>query len=384
MDTPTINPIISANQTPTQFTPTFTAQETHPAWWRGGIEIGAASAGGSYHPENEDSYLTPLDNTSGLLAVADGVGGGAHGKIASACLIRCIEKLTPALLRKDSRLEQWLHEADDTVAREIAKHTERRGASTFVAAIPGKFGNRWQITWAGDCRAYLLSSHALRQLTIDDTYEHLGETPPAGVAPDDPARMVGSGAVSKANHATVQLGAGNTLLLCSDGIHKYLSSAEISKGLQRPESLNERCRKLVNQAHINGGTDDATIIAIERRRWFGIPGWIWNSALLAAIVGLAWWGFNVYQMPLTKEPPLPATPSATPSATSVTQEKPDTLPPDSGLTLLPDDLSNAQGPATDVSKESAQENRTTNDHSRTPSPVQAKPNHVLESQGTQR
>lgn len=352
MDTHTPKQVPLLGQKPTLLTPIIAPKEPQVSWWRGGVEIGAASARGSYHPENEDSYLTPSNNTVGTLAVADGVGGGAHGKIASSCLIRCIEKLTPALLRKDSRLEQWLHEADDSVAREIAEYTERPGASTFVAAIPGKLGNRWQVTWAGDCRAYLLSSDELVQLTIDDTYEHLGEPPPEGVATDDPARMVGSGAVSKANHATTQLGAGNILLLCSDGIHKYLSPEEISKGLQWPESLNERCRKLVNQAHINGGTDDATIVAIERRRWFGIAGWVWNSALLVAIAGLAWWGFNVYQMPLTEDAPLPATPSTN----SVTQDKPATPPPGSGLTLRPDDLSSAQGPGIAVGTRPVQDN----------------------------
>lgn len=327
--------------TPTLLTPSIARKETQTSWWRGGIEIGAASARGSYHPENEDSFLTPPDNTIGPLAVADGVGGGAHGKIASTCLIQCIKKLTPALLRKDSRLEQWLHETDDSIACEIAKHTERRGASTFVAAIPGKFGNRWQLTWAGDCRAYLLSRHDLAQLTVDDTYEHLGEAPPPGVALDDPARMVGSGAVSKANHATVHLAGSNILLLCSDGIHKYLSPAEISKGMRLHGSLNERCQKLVNQAHINGGTDDATMVAIERRHWFGITGWLWYSIMLAVIAGIAWWGFNSYQLALKEYLPLPTTPSAALPAS----DAPSAPPPDSGLSLRPDDLSSAQGPA---------------------------------------
>ena len=33
-------------------------------------------------------------------------------------------------------------------------------------------------------------------LTCDDTFRHLGEPPPPGGAPDDPARMVGNGATA--------------------------------------------------------------------------------------------------------------------------------------------------------------------------------------------
>lgn len=263
-------------------TPVRPIQEAPSAWWKGGFETGSASACGSYHAENEDSYLLAYPN---ILAVADGVGGGAHGKIASSTLIGCIKRLTPALLSNAHALRQWLLNADTTVARAIAQQSDRAGASTFVAAAPFLGGLRWRLTWAGDCRAYRLKSGRLLQLTADDTYGNLNEPPPSGSEPDDPARMVGSGAVAAANQCSTWLTSGDMLVLCSDGVHKYVAATEIVTFLGTKESLETRCRTLANRAHANGGTDDATVVVIERRRWFGVSDYLWWILLLTLFGG---------------------------------------------------------------------------------------------------
>ena len=51
----------------------------------------------------------------------------------------------------------------------------------------------------GDCRIYQLQprkpGHVIRQLTVDQTYASLAQQPPPNGRPEDPARMVGAGAV---------------------------------------------------------------------------------------------------------------------------------------------------------------------------------------------
>ena len=62
----------------------------------------------------------------------------------------------------------------------------------------GRLLSRWLIAWVGDCRIYRVRAahdEPAELLTRDDTYGHLGEEPPPGGSPDDPARMVGNGAV---------------------------------------------------------------------------------------------------------------------------------------------------------------------------------------------
>ncbi len=318
-DTPVLDVVskpVTPSGTPTTPIVVRAAEPLRP-WWRGGVEFGAASLRGSYHEENEDSFIPVLPAPS-RLAVADGVGGGARGRVASQALIERIRQLTSAILARPTRLRQWLFDADDAVAAEIARHTDRLGASTFVAALPQWGWRRWQITWAGDCRAYRLRGRGEPQLlTRDDTYEHLNETPPPNAGADDPARMVGNGAVEEANHAVAILRCGEILLLCSDGVHKQVPAEQMAEVLRGRESLNARCRKLVAAAHKNGGTDDATVVAAQRHRWFEVGDAVWAlafAALLAGAGSMLFFGhFDRFGgVPARGETPIKARPSTVP------------------------------------------------------------------------
>jgi len=309
MNTPVLGAVSepAAASPNTPMTPVVVKAVEQPrAWWRGGIEFGAASLPGSYHEENEDSFIPALPAPS-RLAVADGVGGGAQGQVASQALIERIRQLMPAILARPARLRQWLFDADDAVAAEIARHTDRAGASTFVAALPQWGWRRWQITWVGDCRAYQLRARGEpRLLTHDDTYGHLNETPPPNAGAADPARMVGNGAVEEANRAVAILRCGEILLLCSDGVHKEVPAEQMAEILRGEESLNARCRKLAAAAHANGGTDDATVVAAQRHRWFGLGDAVWALAIIALFVGAGLGHFDRASTPT----PIKARPSA--------------------------------------------------------------------------
>lgn len=270
----------------------------HP-FWRGGFQCAAASARGSYHPDNEDSYLAP-EKPPATLCVADGVGGAAHGKAASQALVKHVQTLSLATFKTPETLTDWLHQADDVVGRELARLSDRPGASTYVAAVPAWGGRRWRLSWAGDCRAYKINSKAqLECITRDDTYGNLGEPPPAGGNPDDPARMVGNGAVDKANHVQVSLPARAGLLLCSDGVHRFVKPDELEALLHTSRSLHEASRRIVQAAHRNGGHDDATVVLLKRHPWFGLSAGVWafvfgSSLVMASLLYLNWGSYTVW------------------------------------------------------------------------------------------
>lgn len=264
------------------------AAPSHPAW-RGGVEVGGATLRGSYHPDNEDSCLYLEGGGPSKLAVVDGVGSGAFGKVASASMIDQIQLLTPRLLGNLTALRDWLLASDEAVSAAIRELTQRPGAATFVAAVPTLGMRRWGLTWAGDCRAYRITANgALQCLTLDDTYRNLGEDPPEGSNVDDPARMVGNGAVDKANWNGTRLSCGEILILLSDGVHRFVPEEQIVQLMRKPGSLKQRCHNLCKAAHANGGTDDATAVALERFRWFGLGESVWCLAALciAAIVAM--------------------------------------------------------------------------------------------------
>jgi serine/threonine protein phosphatase PrpC len=116
-------------------------------------------------------------------------------------------------------------DADRAIARRIARQTDRPGAATLaLCARLDTFASRWLVAWVGDCRVYRHAGHvgaALELLTRDDTFGELAETPPAGGSLDDPARMVGNGAVAHPGVANHALARGAFLVLCSDGVHKH-------------------------------------------------------------------------------------------------------------------------------------------------------------------
>jgi len=53
---------------------------------------------------------------------------------------------------------------------------------------------------------------------------------------------------------------GDTVLLCSDGLTKHVSDAEIAAALARHESAEVTTRSLVDAALAGGGTDNVTVV----------------------------------------------------------------------------------------------------------------------------
>ena len=230
-------------------------------------EAAVASSCGSQHAVNEDAH-SPLDGSGRLFVVADGVGGGAMAQTASRLLVAELHQALEGQPLDGDRVAAAMLGADRTIAAAIARVTERPGAATVALCAPlDEPAARWLVAWVGDCRVYRWSARGAGQLdllTRDDTFGHLGETPPPGGSPHDPARMVGNGATTGANAATHTLDRGELLLLCSDGVHKHLDGADWCSVLGAPVSLAQRGQALVALARKRGSVDDATVLLLHR------------------------------------------------------------------------------------------------------------------------
>ena len=162
-----------------------------------------------------------------------------------------------------------LLDADHELRCGIARESGACGAATVVlCASTGHSFAEWLIAWVGDCRVYRVrptASDIAELLTRDDTYDHLGELPPPGGSPDDPARMVGNGAVIAPNVKEMELRDGEMLVLCSDGLHKYVDAREISGALQTRSPLSHACEELLGLVRLRGGDDDATLLIVHRK-----------------------------------------------------------------------------------------------------------------------
>jgi serine/threonine protein phosphatase PrpC len=231
------------------------------------LEVGVASSTGLRHDVNEDAH-SALDGTDALFVVADGVGGGAMASRASSELVALVHRSLARASLDAGTMRDALLDADLAVARSIARDTNALGAATIAlcASVRPDF-SAWLVAWVGDCRAYRLQRGERRAelLTRDDSYRRLAEPPPPGGSPDDPARMVGNGAVTAPNVTTAALALDGMLLLCSDGVHAHVDAGDLAAALMQPgRPLERRCADVVQLARQRGGRDDATLLAIRR------------------------------------------------------------------------------------------------------------------------
>ncbi len=200
------------------------------------------------------------------LAVADGVGGGARGDIASAALATHCVSLPGELLGHAEGISQWMVLAEGQVQLKLREVSYAPGAATLAAAwlLPlvatdGALGAQGHILRVGDARLYRFNGHDLACLTSDQTYASVGESPPEGATADDPARMVGTGFTGRPEVVPVQLSAGDTLLLCSDGLHRGLGTESMARLLRQGGALGACAERLAQGARRAGSDDDITV-----------------------------------------------------------------------------------------------------------------------------
>lgn len=250
---------------------------TLPGW-----QLGWAQVIGSRHPRfSEDSLAHSnrlqaghvLGSSHALcLAVADGVGGGARGEIASAALANHCVALPNELMWHSDAIKRWMDLAEGQVQLKLREVSYAPGAATLAAAwllpnvnsiLTGEYESASMagyILRVGDARIYKFDGNNLSQLTKDQTYRSVGETPPEGATHDDPARMVGTGFMGQLEILSVQMDLGQTLILCSDGLHRSLSVENMADVLRNGGNLSSCSMRLAKAARLAGSEDDITVL----------------------------------------------------------------------------------------------------------------------------
>lgn len=215
-----------------------------------------------------------------LLVVADGMGGQGGGDIASQTAICAVTSYllnalpwgpvpTGRTERRDSlpgvrgRLFSALLAGDETVKMAGAKTRTPRMGTTLTTALV-----LWPVLYlahVGDTRCYLLRAGKLRRLTTD---HNLAEK----LAHDRRSRhtehlqnilwnMLGANDdLPQPELDKLDLAAGDTLLLCSDGLNKHVTDAQIQRVLESGASSRACCARLVDLALLDGGSDNVTVL----------------------------------------------------------------------------------------------------------------------------
>ena len=263
--------------TPVRLTQAQATPTIRYSWrWQSGLLAAYASEPGSARARNEDCCShVPSAERPDFCGVADGVGGGAHGEIASSVLLAHCAQAPKNAYRNPLRLLDWLARADSQVREAIARRGDQSGAATLAAAWFPSQGTAYLLN-VGDCRIYQLRPrkrrYSIEQLTVDQTYASYAQQPPPNGKPDDPARMVGTGAVGVPPVVKARIRQRELLLLCSDGLHKFVSDEQIAEvvtsGIGGGRPLTSICSALVLAAKRNGSHDDASALLVLRQPWF--------------------------------------------------------------------------------------------------------------------
>ncbi len=226
-------------------------------------------------PVNEDSLLTVQKKRVALVLVADGVGGHGHGDWASRL---CVEKYGAAFQKIDNLNdpETFLKENAWAVAEEVlrkgqADPTYQNAGTTLTGSLV--IEDAYYTINIGDSRTYLYNAQkGLRRLTKD--HSMVQEMIDAGTLTEEealthPYRARMTSAIGQALEkirmdvkGPYPLAPGDWLLSFSDGVHDYLTDAQILQIIQsRPAQLT---RELVEKALAAGSQDNITACWLRR------------------------------------------------------------------------------------------------------------------------
>lgn len=217
---------------------------------------------------NEDACLDL--SSDGLWAVADGMGGHAAGDYVSCLIVdtlRGVPRL-PALEDYAQVLREQLAEVNAAVLEE----TERRGVAMMGSTVVllAVRDARGTCLWAGDSRLYRLRDGALDSLSRDHSY--VQDLQDSGLLSEAEARVhpranivtraIGVQPHLELDSVALHVRAGDTYLLCSDGLNKTVEDHEICEVLGHRDAY-QVVRSLVHLGLTRGAPDNITAIVIK-------------------------------------------------------------------------------------------------------------------------
>jgi len=229
------------------------------------LRAAVASDRGLIRPANEDSFFL----RRGLYAVCDGMGGARAGEVASQMACLGLLALDPASAGRKELRTAIVNTNQAIISRSLAEE-QLLGMGTTLTAVLVKEGSLI-LAHVGDSRAYLFHDGSLIQLSDDHSWVgemvRRGELTPAQAAVHPHrsviTRALGTDGELEPDLSEVDIGEGDRVLVCSDGLSGFVSDAEIAELLARDEPPSAVVESLVRAALAGGGEDNVTVVVID-------------------------------------------------------------------------------------------------------------------------
>ena len=251
------------------------------------IQAWARSDKGRVRTINQDSFL--LDMSLGLFVVADGMGGGLHGEIASKVTCNVLREYVSASKGiVDRHARSQTSENADAVEKILSEAVSKANEETYNAAAAfggpkGRMGSTLDavlisgttafIAHVGDSRVWIVRDQIETMVTKDHTL--VQERIDRGVitkeqADNSPQRSIITRAIGVAPNVNIdrhrlELRLGDKLVLSSDGLYRYMSEGELAKWAGATNGA-ATVDTLVTLANNRGGRDNITVLVLTALR----------------------------------------------------------------------------------------------------------------------
>lgn len=228
---------------------------------------------GLVRENNEDSLLgMPAD---GVYAVADGMGGGEAGEVASRYVVHALRRLLKDSERESPgerkyRVLQGAKEANRAICQHAEEHRYQTMGSTLVCFLldPWKSDRAW-VSHVGDSRAYCFREGELFRLTSDHTVgAELKGGAENGALGHVLTRALGTASSHELEWSELALCPGDVFMLCSDGLYGMIPDPNLEK-LFREDAQGELpllADLLLQRALDGGGKDNITLILLRVKK----------------------------------------------------------------------------------------------------------------------
>jgi len=247
---------------------------------------------GRTRSNNEDAVWA--DPESGLLIVADGMGGHLSGEVASGMAVTTIPSNFKQLAARatageifDKRFSEATNRlgfcfkmANQMIFEAAKRYPKDRGmGTTCTAALID--GDRLSLAHVGDSRCYLIRRGDMQQLTQDHSLV-MEQVRHGLLSKDDEAvktgqniltRSLGTEPDVKVDLDEHPLFPGDVLLLCSDGLGKEMTDDQILKTVIETPEPQVLVETLIKMANAYGGRDNITV-AVARVDKVGVSSWL--------------------------------------------------------------------------------------------------------------
>ena len=247
---------------------------------------------GVVRANNEDNF--GFDVRHGIFIVCDGMGGQAAGELASKIAVDTVlgyfrrdprHAAFPVLGRKFEGVSeratglanaiQLANQAIQTAALENAEHA---GMGSTIVAVRAE-GNLFSIANVGDSRIYLIRDGGIQQLTRDHslvmeqvrrgllTLEEAENSKMQNVI----VRALGSEESVEPDLEDHEFAPGDVLLLCSDGMSRYVKESTMVEVIGRNVALEPACEELIEAAKSGSSDDNITCLLLRaaEQTWQG-------------------------------------------------------------------------------------------------------------------